>query len=76
MVVSPAYLDKIFQAIEADPGTTFTVSLEDQYFQIDATGERAAFEIDPYKKNCLLKGYDDIDYLLSQRAEIEAYEKV
>ncbi len=76
VVVSPAYLDKIFQAIEADPSTTFTVSLEDQYFQIDATGERAAFEIDPYKKNCLLKGYDDIDYLLSQRAEIEAYEKV
>lgn len=76
VVVSPAFLDSIFQAIEADPTATFTVSLEEQYFQIDASGERAQFEIDPYKKNCLLKGYDDIDYLLSQRAEIEAYEKV
>lgn len=76
VIVSPEFLDKIFRAIEANPNATFTVSLEEQYFQIDATGDRAEFEIDPYKKNCLLKGYDDIDYLLSQRAEIEAYEKV
>ncbi|WP_367390227.1 3-isopropylmalate dehydratase small subunit [Lewinella sp. LCG006] len=76
VVVSADFLDQIFQAIEKDPGATFTVSLEEQYFQIDAIGARATFEIDPYKKNCLLKGYDDIDYLLSQRAEIEAYEKV
>lgn len=76
VVVSADFLDQIFQAIEKDPGATFTVSLEEQYFQIDASGARATFEIDPYKKNCLLKGYDDIDYLLSQRAEIEAYEKV
>ncbi len=76
VIVSPAFLDQIFQAIEQDAAATFTVSLEEQYFQIDASGARATFDIDPYKKNCLVKGYDDIDYLLSQRAEIEAYEKV
>jgi len=76
VVVSPEFLDKIFQSIEADPQAAFTVNLEEQYFQIDASGEQISFDIDPYKKNCLLKGYDDIDYLLSQRAEIEAYEKV
>ena len=76
VVVSAEFLDKIFQSIEADPQAAFTVNLEEQYFQIDASGEQISFDIDPYKKNCLLKGYDDIDYLLSQRAEIEAYEKV
>ena len=76
VIVSPAFLHEIFQTIEANPQATFTVSLEEQYFQIDATGSKAAFEIGPYKKNCLLNGYDDIDYLLSQAAEIEAYEKV
>lgn len=76
VVVSPEFLDKIFRAIEVDPQAAFTVNLEEQYFQIDASGEQISFDIDPYKKNCLLKGYDDIDYLLSQRAEIEAYEKV
>lgn len=76
VVVSAAFLDQIFLAIEKDPGATFTVSLEEQYLQIDASGARDTFDIDPYKKNCLMKGYDDIDFLLSQRAEIEAYEKV
>lgn len=76
VVVSPDFLDRIFQAIEADPAATFTVSLEEQSFKIEATGDRAQFDIDPYKKNCLLKGYDDIDYLLSQQAEIEAYERI
>ncbi|WP_020534205.1 3-isopropylmalate dehydratase small subunit [Lewinella cohaerens] len=76
VVVSPDFLDQIFQAIEQDPGATFTVSLENQSFQIDASGTSTTFDIDPYKKNCLLKGYDDIDFLLSQKEEIEAYEKV
>ncbi|MEO0877805.1 MAG: 3-isopropylmalate dehydratase small subunit, partial [Bacteroidota bacterium] len=76
VIVSPAFLDEIFRTIEANPEATFTVSLEEQYFQIDATGSKASFEIGPYKKKCLLNGYDDIDYLLSQAAEIEAYEKV
>lgn len=76
VVVSPDFLDAIFQAIEADPNVTFTVSLEEQFFQIDASGQQATFEIDPYKKNCLINGHDDIDFLISNRAKIEAFEKV
>lgn len=74
VVVSPEFLDAIFKAIEQDPATTFTVSLEEQYFQIDASGERNSFEIGPYKKKCLLNGYDDIDFLISRREAIEAFE--
>jgi 3-isopropylmalate/(R)-2-methylmalate dehydratase small subunit len=76
VTVSPDFLDEMLRAIEGDPQATFTVSLEKQYLQIDASSLRAEFDIDPYKKECLLQGYDDIDYLLSQRAEIEAYEKI
>jgi 3-isopropylmalate/(R)-2-methylmalate dehydratase small subunit len=75
VVVSPAFLDHIFKAVEADPRATFTVSLEEQTITIDATGEEASFDIDPYKKTCLLNGYDDIDFLLSQREAIEGFEK-
>lgn len=76
VTVTADFLDEMLRAIESGPKTTFTVSLEKQYLQIDASGARAEFDIDPYKKECLLQGYDDIDYLLSQRAEIEAYEKI
>ncbi len=72
--VTPAFLDKIFQAIEADPKVEFKVDLPSQTFTIMASGETAAFDIDPYKKMCLINGYDDIDYLLSIRDQIEAYE--
>ncbi|MEM1328892.1 MAG: 3-isopropylmalate dehydratase small subunit [Bacteroidota bacterium] len=74
VTVSDTFLEKIFAAIEADPNTTFTVDLEAQTFTIDATGEQMNFEINAYKKECLLNGYDDIDYLLSKREAIEAYE--
>lgn len=75
VVVNPAFLDAIFLAIEHDPKASFTVSLEEQYFQIDASGARSNFEIDPYKKNCLVNGYDDIDFLISRKEAIEAFEK-
>lgn len=75
VVVEPAFLDAIFKAIESDPQSSFTVSLEEQTFTIDATGQSNQFPIDAYKKTCLLNGYDDIDYLISKRAEIEAFEK-
>lgn len=74
VVVSDAFLQNIFRAIEADPATQLEVNLEQQYIRILATGEQAAFDINPYKKTCLLNGYDDIDYLLSLRQEIETYE--
>ncbi len=72
--VTPAFLDQIFKAIEADPNASFTVDLPSQTFTIQTTGATASFDIDPYKKMCLLNGYDDIDYLLSIRDKIEAFE--
>ena len=73
--VSDAFLDQIFQAIEADPNAGFEINLEAQTFTILATGATTDFEIDPYKKLCMINGYDDIDFLLSLIPEIEAYEQ-
>ncbi|MEN7550997.1 3-isopropylmalate dehydratase small subunit [Rapidithrix thailandica] len=73
--VSEEFLQKIFAEIEKDPKAEFEVNLEKQEFTIKATGEKSSFEINAYKKECLLKGYDDIDYLLSMKDEIESFEK-
>jgi len=75
VVVTDGFLEKIFLEIEKDPKATFTVSLEAQEITIDATGEKEGFEINPYKKQCLTNGYDDIDYLLSLSDKISAFEK-
>ena len=72
--VEPAVLDEIFQTIEADPNANFEVDLEAQTLLNVNTGSSTSFEIDAYKKTCLLNGYDDIDFLLSQREKIEAFE--
>jgi 3-isopropylmalate/(R)-2-methylmalate dehydratase small subunit len=72
--VTDEFLDKIFTAIEKDPATKLEVDLEKQSLKIVATGDETRFDINPYKKTCLINGYDDIDYLLSLRKEIEAYE--
>lgn len=70
--VSEAFLQKIF----AQPnGATLTVNLEEQSITIDSAGEQEKFDINNYKKTCLLNGYDDIDYLLSIRGDIETFEK-
>ena len=70
--VSEPFLQKIF----AQPnGTTLTINLEEQTITIDSTGEPEKFDINNYKKTCLLNGYDDIDYLLSIRGDIETFEK-
>lgn len=68
-------LQKVFQAIESNPKAEFSVDLEAQIFTIEETNEVFSFEIGKYKKMCLQNGYDDIDYLLSQREKIEAFEK-
>jgi 3-isopropylmalate/(R)-2-methylmalate dehydratase small subunit len=69
--VSDAFLQQIFaQPKEA----RLTVDLESQTIRIDGTGATEHFDINQYKKTCLLNGYDDIDYLLSVRTEIEAFE--
>ena len=71
--VSPEFLEKIFAAIEADPKATFEVNLPDQTITILATGERQSFHINGYKKNNLLNGYDDIDYLQAMKSEIASF---
>jgi 3-isopropylmalate/(R)-2-methylmalate dehydratase small subunit len=70
--VSDAFLDRIFaQGKEA----TLTINLQEQTITIDATGENESFDINNYKKTCLLNGYDDIDFLLSIKSDIEEFEK-
>jgi 3-isopropylmalate/(R)-2-methylmalate dehydratase small subunit len=74
VVVTPAFLEKIFKAIESDPSTEFEVDLEKQKFTLLATGEAEEFEINPYKKHCLQNGLDDIDFLVDSKEDIEAFE--
>jgi 3-isopropylmalate/(R)-2-methylmalate dehydratase small subunit len=71
--VSPEFLHKIFTAIEKDPKAELTVSLPEQTITIISTGEKESFEINGYKKNNLTNGFDDIDYLQSMKAEIQAF---
>jgi 3-isopropylmalate/(R)-2-methylmalate dehydratase small subunit len=71
VTVSDAFLQEIF---EQGPNDSLSVDLAAQTITIDATGAVETFEINAYKKTCLLNGYDDIDYLLSMREEIAAFE--
>lgn len=72
VTVSEAFLQKIFKQ---DNQSTLTIDLEKQLITIDATGEKENFDINHYKKTCLLNGFDDIDYLLSIKSEIEQFEE-
>ena len=74
--VSEGFLTKMFTAIEKDAKTSFKVDLVNQTISIPASGESEKFDINSYKKTCLINGYDDIDYLLSIKDKIEAFEKV
>lgn len=71
VTVSDAFLQQIFAQ---GPNDTLSIDLAAQTITIDATGASESFEINAYKKTCLLNGYDDIDYLLSMREEIIAFE--
>ena len=71
--VSAEFLDKIFKAIEADPKTELEVNLPEQKITILATGESESFDINNYKKENMLNGFDDIDYLLNIQDDIEKY---
>lgn len=73
VTVSEAFLDKIFRAIEADPNTELEVNLPAQTITLLATGEKESFDINGYKKNNLLNGYDDIDYLEAINEDISAF---
>ena len=74
VVVSSEFLAEIFADLNRDPKTTLTIDLENQTITNNSNGKTESFEINPYKKECLIKGLDDIDYLLSKRDLIEQYE--
>lgn len=71
--VSPEFLDKLFTAITGNPKTEIEVNLPEQTITIVATGEKESFDISRYKKDNLTNGFDDIDYLLNMKAEIEEF---
>lgn len=72
--VSPAVLKNILERIQNDPSAELIVNLEEQYIALKGTDVKQSFEIDAYKKMCLINGYDDIDFLVSNKDKIEAYE--
>src|SRR5258706_16159090 len=77
VTVSEDYLKEFFAAVEKDPKTSISVDLEKQkisFYGHDKKEMKQKFEISPYKKTCLINGYDDIDYLLSMKDEITVFE--
>lgn len=79
VIVSENFLQKIFTAVEADSKTELEINLEQQTIKLLSNSPSGvggeSFEINNYKKTCLLNGYDDIDYLLSIQSDIEQFEK-
>ena len=73
--VSEDFLRRLLDTVQQHPGVEIAIDLENQHIENTLTGESESFGIDAYKKTCLLNGYDDIDYLLSRKEEIERFEK-
>jgi 3-isopropylmalate/(R)-2-methylmalate dehydratase small subunit len=71
--VSPAFLEKIFKAIEADPTTELAINLPEETITLLATGGKESFMINGYKKHNMLNGFDDIDYLQAMKEEINSF---
>ena len=71
--VSPEFLQQVFFAIESDPKSTFTVNLAQQIISIDNTAATETFNINPYKKDNMINGFDDIDYLLNIKKNIKYF---
>ena len=74
ITVSDEFLATMFSEIEGNPKAEFKVDLENQRFTIVSSGDSTSFDINGYKKECLLNGYDDIDYLLNIKDKIQAFE--
>ena len=72
--VTPSFLAMLMKTIHENPDTKIKVDLENQTISISDTNKYETFDIDPYKKTCMINGYDDIDYLLSKKEMIEAFE--
>jgi 3-isopropylmalate/(R)-2-methylmalate dehydratase small subunit len=75
IVIPEVLLKKLLKLITDNPSTKIGVNLEKQTFTILSTGDCVNFEINTYKKECLLKGLDDVDFLLSMKNQITDYEK-
>ncbi len=75
VIVSDEFLARLFDTIAADHAATVTINLPKQTVTNDITGESEHFDITPYKKDCLLNGFDDIDFLIDKREAIESWEK-
>ncbi len=75
VVVTPGFLHKLLDTVEKNPKAEFKVDLESQSIVNLTTGESENFEINPYKKHCLINGLDDIDYLVSLKDDITEFEK-
>lgn len=73
--VSDEFLAQIFNAVDNNPKSALEVDLENQTVTIIETGAQESFEINPYKKSCLINGYDDIDFILNQKQLIEEFEQ-
>ena len=73
--VSDAFLSKIFELLEKNPQSPIKIDLENQRISLE-NGASESFDINPYKKACLLNGYDDIDYILSLKEQILTYEQM
>ncbi len=74
--VSTDYLESLLQKIKENPETIIIVNLKKQTVEIENSHLQKKFDIDPYKKTCLLNGYDDIDFLLSKLPNIKTFEKL
>lgn len=74
-MVSEGFLKELFDSIYANPKTEVEVNLPEQTITNKATGKSETFEINAYKKHCLLNGLDDIDFLVENKDKIEAFEK-
>ncbi len=72
VVVSDQFVNELLETIQANPKTEITVDLENQF--ISFSGQKESFDINAYKKICLMNGYDDIDYLLSLTKEIKEFD--
>jgi 3-isopropylmalate/(R)-2-methylmalate dehydratase small subunit len=75
VVVSAEFLAEVFALVNTDPSVTLTINLLDQTVTNNANGKSETFAINAYKKECLVNGLDDIDYLLSKKSQIEEFEK-
>ena len=75
VTVSEQMLAALFDSVKKNPATEIKINLEEQTIEVVGSSLKESFDIAPYKKQCLMNGYDDVDYLVSIREEIEKFEK-